>query len=311
MEQKTILIVDDSVFFCVQLSRILHDAGYEVLTASTGDEALKSVHIDRPDLVLMNVEMPGMNGIEVCRTLRSSENNSLMPIIMLTSRDVQEDKLVALEMGADDYILKPFNERELLARIRNTLVRIARNRAAHPLTGLPGILEYQRELEHRIAGAEKYATIVADIDNFKPYNDAYGFSKGDIVIRLASSTLTEQVYLYGNPEDFIGHIGSDDFVVVTTPDKAEAIIDAFIHSFDERIGSLFSPEDRKAGFFSVKNRKGKIETYPILSVSVALVTNTRRYFHTPVEVSTVASEVITKLKEMPGSNSLADRRTEG
>ncbi len=307
--EKKILIIDDSHFFRVQMSATLTAAGYEVVIAEDGEAGLAAVSREKPDLVLLDVEMTGMNGFEVCRILRDSDSNNLMPIIMVTSKDDQEDKLVGLELGADDYIVKPFNERELLSRIRNTLRRIDRNRSANPLTGLPGNLEIQREIDSRIAKGDLYAVIYIDLDNFKSYNDVYGFSKGDMAIKLTADIMTEEIRLFGSQHDFAGHIGGDDFVLITTPDKAEKLCAEFIAHFDERIRLLYSPEDVKKGFISTTNRKGEVETFPITSVSMGIVTNQRRTFASHLEVSTVASQLKKKLKTLPGSNYLPDRRT--
>jgi len=140
---------------------------------------------------------------------------------MLTAQDNEDDKLTGLELGADDYITKPFNTRELVSRVRNTLRRIDRNRWANPLTGLQGNIEIQSEINQRIATKQLFAVIYADLDNFKAYNDVYGFASGDRAIKLTADIIVDNVRSYGNQNDFIGHVGGDDFIIVSTPDKAE------------------------------------------------------------------------------------------
>lgn len=306
--RKKILIVDDSYFFRSEMSRILTAFGYEVISTDSGEKALEIVKAEKPDLVLLDVVMPDIDGFEVCRILRSAESNNLMPIIMLTAKDDLDDKLVGLELGADDYITKPFNERELLSRIRNTLRRIDRNRSANPLTGLAGNLEIQREINSKIALQKKYAIIYADLDNFKSFNDVYGFAQGDLVIKMTADIISDQVHIFGNPTDFIGHIGGDDFTVVTTPEKAEEICSGIIDCFDEKVTSLYKLEDVERGHITSINRKGETDTYPIMTISLAIVTNIKRQFRQHLEVAEVASEVKKKLKMMEGSNMLVDRR---
>ncbi|MDR2162887.1 MAG: response regulator [Clostridiales Family XIII bacterium] len=304
---KKILIVDDSPFFRGQLGLALSKE-YEVIEAGLGAEGLDLVKKEKPDLVLLDVVMPDYSGFDICRILRESESNNLMPIIMITSQDAQEDILIGLEYGADDYVKKPFNERELLSRIKNIFRRIDRNRNANPLTGLNGNIEIQREVTSRITKGLRFAVIYADLDNFKAYNDVYGYSNGDRIIVLTADILADQMALFGSPGDFIGHIGGDDFIIVSTPDKAEAICGSVIAEFDEKVLGFYNDEDRERGVITTKNRKGEVETFPIMSISLAIVTNERREINSYVEVGEISAEVKKKLKTMPGSNYFMDRR---
>jgi diguanylate cyclase (GGDEF)-like protein len=304
---KKILIIDDSPFFRGQLKLTLSKE-YDVLEAGTGAEGFDAVKRDKPDLVLLDVVLPDYSGFEICRILRDSESNNLMPIIMITSQDAQEDILVGLELGADDYVKKPFNERELLSRIKNIFRRIDRNRNANPLTGLSGNLEIQRDITSRISRGLSFAVIYADLDNFKAYNDVYGFSNGDRIIVLTADILQDQVALFGNEDDFVGHIGGDDFIIVSTPDKAEAICRNVIAEFDEKVLNFYNEEDRARGIITTTNRKGEIDTFPLMTISMAVVTNERRGISNYVEVGDIAADLKKKLKTMPGSNWFVDRR---
>lgn len=306
---KKILLIDDSPFFRGQLKLSLSKE-YEVVEAGTGAEGLDMVKSEKPDLVLLDVVMHDYSGFEICRILRESKNNSLMPIIMITAQDAQEDILVGLELGADDYVKKPFNERELLARVRNIFRRIDRNRNANPLTGLSGNLETEREITSRITKGMSFAAIYADLDNFKAYNDAYGFSNGDRIIILIADILRDQVELLGNSDDFIGHIGGDDFIVVSSPDKAVQFCEQVIAEFDDKVLNFYNEEDRERGYISTRNRKGELDTFPLMSLSLAVVTNERRELNSFVEVGDIVNEVKKKLKTMAGSNYFIDRRTD-
>ena len=306
---KKILLIDDSPFFRGQLKLSLSKE-YVVVEAGTGADGLDMVKREKPDLVLLDVVMPDYSGFEICRILRESESNNLMPIIMITSQDAQEDILVGLELGADDYVKKPFNERELLSRIRNIFRRIDRNRNANPLTGLSGNLEIQREITSRITKGLSFAVIYVDLDNFKAYNDVYGFSNGDRIIILSADIMRDQVALWGNNDDFVGHIGGDDYIMITTPDKAIIICEEIIADFDEKVLNFYNEEDRNRGCITTKNRKGEIDTFPLMSISLAVVSNERRELNTAVEVGDIAAEVKKKLKTMAGSNYFVDRRTD-
>lgn len=308
MFKKKILIIDDTEFMTKLISDILTAADYDVVTASTGMEGIQKVREEKPDLVLLDVVMPGMNGFEVCKILREDESNNLMPIIMLTAQDNEDDKLTGLEIGADDYIIKPFNERELLSRVRNTLKRIDRNRRANPLTGLQGNIEIQAEINQRIAKRMLFAVIYGDLDNFKAYNDVYGFASGDRAIKLTADIIIDNVHNYGNQGDFIGHIGGDDFVIVTTPDKAEAICKGVINDFDEKIKSLYCDEDVQRGYIVTSNRQGQIMKFPIISISLAVVTNEFRELISHIQIAEIAAEIKKKAKSLSGSVFVKDRR---
>ncbi len=306
--QKKILLIDDSYFFTKSITATLTAADYDVIHSVTGEDGLRKVREEKPDLVLLDVVMPDIDGFEVCRILRESESNNLMPIIMLTSQNNEEDKLVGLELGADDYITKPFNNREMLSRIKNTLRRIDRNRGANPLTGLQGNLQIQAEINSRIVKDLPFAVIYADLDNFKAYNDVYGFAQGDIAIKLLADILSDQVRDRGDKNDFIGHIGGDDFVLITSVENAEAICKGIIDEFDQRVRELYRDEDREAGFISALDRRGERVETPIMSISLAIITNEYRHFQTYLQVAEIAAELKKKAKSLQGSNFVKDLR---
>ncbi|HOM01519.1 MAG TPA: response regulator [Acetivibrio sp.] len=308
MFKKKILIIDDTEFMTKLISDVLINEGYEVVTASNGRQGIEMVRIEKPDLVLLDVVMPDMDGFEVCKTLRDDEGNNLMPIIMLTAQDNEDDKLTGLELGADDYIIKPFNTRELVSRVRNTLRRIDRNQWANPLTGLQGNIEIQSEINQRIATRRLFAVIYADLDNFKAYNDVYGFASGDRAIKLTADIIVDNVHNYGNQSDFIGHVGGDDFIVVSTPDKAEAIVKGVIEDFDTKTKALYCEEDLRRGYIVTSNRQGQVMKFPLISISFAIVTNEVRELISHIQISEIAAELKKKAKSMPGSTYVKDRR---
>jgi diguanylate cyclase (GGDEF)-like protein len=308
MFKKKILIIDDTDLMVKLITDILEEKGYEVVSANNGIDGIKMVMAEKPDLVLLDVVMPGIDGFEVCKLLRQDESNNLMPIIILTAQGNEEDKLAGLELGADDYITKPFNPRELVSRVKNTLLRIDRNRWANPLTGLPGNTEIQSEINSRIAKDMKFSVLYLDVDNFKAYNDVYGFARGDTAIKMIADILADNSRTFGSPNDFIGHIGGDDFVIVTSPEYVDALCENIIKEFDERVPELYSDEDRKAGFISTANRRGDIIKYPIMSISIAVVSNEFRTLSNHIEVGEIAAEMKKKAKSVAGSVYLRDMR---
>lgn len=308
MFKKKILIIDDTELMVQMIADILAGEGYDVVSANNGTDGIRMVMTHKPDLVLLDVIMPGLDGFEVCRLLRQDESNNLMPIIMLTAQGNEDDKLTGLELGADDYITKPFNPRELVSRVKNTLLRIERNRLANPLTGLPGNNEIQAEINYRIANEALFSVLYLDVDNFKAYNDAYGFARGDTAIKMIADILADIIPVFGSQSDFIGHIGGDDFVVITSPQNADIICENIIKEFDERVPELYSSRDRKAGYISTKNRKGDIIRYLIMTISIAAVSNEFRVLYSPIQVGEIAAELKKKAKEYSISVYLKDRR---
>ncbi len=308
MFKKKILIIDDTELMIKVISDILVKADYEVVVANTGQEGIYKVRKEKPDLVLLDIVMPGISGFEVCKMLREDESNNLMPIIMLTAQDNEDDKLEGLELGADDYITKPFNSRELLSRVRNTLKRIDRNRCANPLTGLHGNLEIQSEINQRLATNSLFSIIYADLDNFKAYNDVYGFASGDRAIKLTADIISDNVYVFQSANDFVGHVGGDDFVIITTPEKGKVICQGIINDFDKKILSLYSERDKEQGYIVAKDRRSRIMKFPIMSISLALLSNEKRRLYSHIQIAEIAAELKKKAKSFDGSNYVKDNR---
>ncbi len=298
--RKKILVVDDSTFFAKVINNALTQDGYDVVWASCGEDALRLVRAEKPDLMLLDVVMPDISGFEVCRILRAAESNNLMPIIMLTSQDAHKDMLIGLDLGADDYIFKPFDNRELLSRVKNTLKRIDRNRNASPLTGLPGNLQIMREIDYRIEKNLPFAAIYADLDNFKSYNDAYGFLKGDVAIKLTADILSDEAGI-SDLDSFIGHIGGDDFIVIVNPAFADNVCSGIIEKFDKRIRALYVDEDLERGHIVTYNRQGDQTQFPIMSISLAVVTSEHKAYTSYLEISDIAAELKRKAKSISGS----------
>ncbi len=298
---KKILVIDDTVLMQKMISDILRAENYNVIVAGSGEEGLLKVAQEKPDLVILDIVLPGIDGFEVCKILRENDSNNLMPIIMITSQGNEEDKLRGLELGADDYIVKPFNPRELISRVRNTLLRIDRNRLANPLTGLQGNLEIQAEITRRLAKNEIFSLIYTDLDYFKAYNDVYGFACGDSVIKLTADIISDNVQLYGSEDDFLGHIGGDDFIIITSPENVDAICKGIISDFDRKILMLYTKEDRENGYILTQDRRGNVNKYPIMSISIAVVSNEHRHFENHTKVAEAAAQVKMKAKAIPGS----------
>ena len=209
---ETILVVDDDPDIARFVEVNLRSVGYDVLVASDGEEALSRAEEVRPDLVLLDVMMPRVDGFEVAQRLRRNPRTANTSIIMLTAKALSSDKVLGLTSGADDYIIKPFDPIELLARVKTTLRRARDMRSLSPLTGLPGNIRIQDEIQRNIDEDIPFSVLYCDLDHFKAYNDHYGFVKGDRVIQATARALQEAMEEFAKVDGFLGHGGGDDFV---------------------------------------------------------------------------------------------------
>lgn len=303
----TVLVVDDDSSIASLLELNLRLEGYNVVTAPDGCVAIQLVHSLKPELVILDVMMPGaLDGFAVCRYLRSNGLRDRLSIIMLTGCSETSDHLRGFRDGADDYVNKPFDPEELLGRVRATLRRARELRAVNPLTGLPGNLQIERELEHRIGKQESVALLYADLDSFKAYNDRYGFLRGDTAIRTTARILS--VAAESMPNAFVGHIGGDDFAVVTRASDADEYCALTIDAFDACVPNLYDEEDARRGGISIVGRRGETVLHPFLSLSIGGASNVRQPDRDHRELVAIASEMKAAAKAQPGSAFVLDRR---
>ncbi|HTX56447.1 MAG TPA: response regulator [Candidatus Acidoferrales bacterium] len=305
-----VLVVDDDRNLRKIISTNLELAGFAVETASDGAEALSTIENLQPDIVLLDLMMPYMDGYEVAKRIRNHQNPSIanVPIIILTAKGETEDKLRGFEAGADDYITKPFGPQELLARVRAKIRRVEVDSSLSPLTRLPGNLAIEAELRRRIDGGESFAVIYLDLDNFKAFNDVYGFTHGDEAIQLLARVTVDAVRRRGTANDFVGHIGGDDFIVVTQNERAEEIAKEVIAEFDRDIRNLYSAKDLRAGYIETRDRRGALNRFPIITLSMAIVSNDRGQLSNYAQVGEAAAELKRYAKSIAGSVYVKDKR---
>ena len=306
---ETILVVDDDPDIARFVEVNLRSAGYEVAVAADGEEALDRAQDMRPDLVLLDVMMPRIDGFEVAQRLRRNPQTANTSIIMLTAKALSTDKVLGLTAGADDYIIKPFDPIELLARVKGTLRRAKEMRNLSPLTGLPGNIRIQEEIERMVRDDQPFAVLYCDLDNFKAYNDQKGFVRGDRLIQATARIIQDSVVEYSGPEGFVGHVGGDDFVVVCPPGAAEPISQALVDRFDAESPELYDDEDRERGYVEVTNRRGEMQRFPLLSISIGIATTDLRSYAHYAEAVAVATEMKSFTKTSAGSSWAVDRRT--
>jgi PleD family two-component response regulator len=303
-----VLVVDDEDHIRRILKFQLEKHNYRVVLAENGEIALELVRRESPDLIILDLMMPKIDGFETCRRIRQNFQTAQIPIIMLTAKSELPDKIKGLQDGANDYLIKPYSNEELLLRVRNVLEWSLKQKEANPLTGLPGNRAIEKELQGRIESKEPFAFLYLDIDNFKPYNDHYGYQKGDEAILFLSDIVTEAVNSLGGANDFVGHIGGDDFVIITSPARAEFISRHIIDEFDKGSLILLREDDIRKGFMEVRNRLGEIKRMPLMSLTIALVIDDEGKLKHYAQVNDIASELKRYGKGMVGSVVVRERR---
>jgi diguanylate cyclase (GGDEF)-like protein len=303
------LIADDDPYIRQLLEIALSENGYEVVSASDGHELVRLAQDRVPSLILVDLAMPRMDGYEAIRQLRNDTRTAHVPMLILTARSGAKDIVIGFETGADDYIAKPFDIIELLARVKSHLRRSTQRPVLNPLTGLPGGVLLAQAIRQRLARKTPFALLYADLDNFKAFNDIYGFSRGDQALLFVASVIQRVMAAYGNLDDSIGHIGGDDFAMLITPERAEPICRALIRMFDEEVLQLYDPEDQQRGYISGTDRYGILRRFGVMSISIGVVTTDRRGFSDQESLTRVAAEMKHHAKEQPGSTFAIDQRT--
>ncbi|MFA5100269.1 MAG: response regulator [Candidatus Omnitrophota bacterium] len=307
MYKVKVLAVDDDPDILDVLVATL-EGDFEVNTASTGGSALEKIRKNMPDFLVLDYMLPDMQGPDICKQLRKDPLSLHLPILMLTGKGEVDDKVKGLESGADDYMVKPFSPQELLARIRMLIRRSNINLDANPLTRLPGNVSINNELEEKIKNKEKFAMLYIDLDNFKALNDYYGFERGDEVIKETARLLIDTIQKKGTVNDFIGHIGGDDFVIIATIEGAEEIAKKIIMDFDNISAKFFDEKDRIKGFIETAGRDGQIHRFGFLTISIGIITNMNREFTHTAQVSSLGTEMKGLAKKFPQSKYIFDKR---
>ena len=302
------LVVDDDEQVLRLVKRVLDRAGFECVTVSDGSAAHEAAVEWRPDIILLDLMIGDVTGDEIMSQLRADFRTRLIPVVFLTVRDSLKDKVEHLLSGADDYVTKPFIPEELVARLRAVMTRSTTTRGLSPLTGMSGNSDILREINRRLADHERFAVLYPDIDSFKSYNDHYGFLRGDDVIKTLATIILEVLEENHSSTHFAGHVGGDDFVILTEPALAETIASEITKRFDQAIPALYDPVDRERGWIESEERNGNVLRTPLVSVSIGVVIAEPGSYTSAAAVAARASEVKGVAKRMPGSKWVLDRR---
>ncbi len=294
MSKGRILVVEDDNDISNMLKIYFSAQGYEVTVAGRGNDALDRTRKQLPNVIVLDIMLPDIDGYEVCTRLRRTLRTSHVPIIFLTQKDERSDRIAGLELGADDYITKPFDIEELRLRVQGAMRRAERESLTNPTTGLPSgkmIEEQLRGLMRRKDWGLLYVGVM-DMDAF---TDVYGFVAGDEVLRFAALLLGEVDDKVGGPDDFIGHIGGDDFILITTEARATGIADMVTQRFNQEIGSHYSFKDREHGYIIVKDADGKERQAQLMKLCAGTILAKDNEFTDIREITEVAAEARRKV----------------
>ncbi|MEX0592253.1 MAG: response regulator [Nitriliruptoraceae bacterium] len=304
-----ILVADDDADIRLLLTTCLELEGFEVIQASDGDEVIEYARRGDTDVLVLDILMPGLSGLEVLERLRADGQTEHLPVLILTALTGTGDLVTGLGAGADDYIRKPFVPSELVARVQSALRRADQQRSRNPLTGLPGNEGILEELQRGLALSRPTALLYVDLDNFKAYNDHYGFLRGDEVLKAVARLLLD-IRAESEDEVFVGHVGGDDFVLIGPPKRAESIAATVCTRFDALAPSLYDDADQEQGGIVITDRRGVPQRFGFMALSIGIAVNAHGEFAHPGEFVTVATEMkhVAKIDSSPGSRHARDRR---
>ena len=263
-----ILCVDDEPSISGLVRQILKMSGHEVEVVENGQDALRRVREREPDLIVLDRSMPEMDGLEVCRQLKANPFLSRIPVLMLTALTSIDFKIEGFDAGADDYLGKPFEPRELVARVSSLLRLVARESDRNPSSGLPGGAAIERNLEARIARGEEFSVVYFDFDHFKPFADTFGFALADRVVRATGEIFGEIASIDG---DFVAHIGGDDFLLACSTPRAQKLAQQGFDRFNALIAELVGPGVAAKGTFPGLTRDGDAREFPLTSLTAVIV----------------------------------------
>ncbi|MDP2923717.1 MAG: diguanylate cyclase [Candidatus Omnitrophota bacterium] len=307
---KRILIISSDKHLRDVLHFCFDGWGYETFIEESQVNDISLIKKISPDAIIIDVHSADKSHLEICHLLKEDFITAFIPIITLINKRQLREQLLTLKQGVDDYLIKPPDPLDLRTRIEMAIKRAQYSHYSSSLTGLPGARLIEDVIREKLEKDAAFSFGHIDIDNFKCFNDVYGYFKGDKVIMQTAYILYTIVKRFGDKTDLIGHIGGDDFVFISTPEKYKEICQYFIIMFDNLIPLHYSKKDREQGFIIAKDRTDKIKKIPLMSITMAVVNKTKpSEFRNIVEINEKVVEIKRYLKTLPGSKFMADRRS--
>ena len=295
----------DEIYKCIT-KLFQKEKEYKIHKAKTNE--IEGVLRDIPSLIIINEDGVDEDTIKICDSIRGDENNIITPIIVISSNHDKDHRVKILKAGVEHYIKAPIDEEYMYYTIVNAIRLLYTNRGISPLTGLPGNIQIQTEIKRRLLNKEDFCVIYLDLDNFKAYNDVYGFLNGDEIIKFTAKTIINNINSNDCEDCFVGHIGGDDFVAMISGVNCEKICQNIVIEFDEGVKRFFTRTDLDKGYIEVPNRKGVMEQFPITSISIGVVVVDKGRFKNTLEIGEVAAQVKHLAKTTFGSTYVIDRR---
>ena len=306
MIQEVFIIDDDDSSILVFKELFKEDQEYKFVSVKSNEieKALRNI----PSIIIINEDAVEVDVVSLCRRIREDEDNGITPIIVVSSNKDKNHRVELLKSSIEYYIKKPVNEKFIYYTIKNLCRLLMINRRVSPLTGLPGNVQIHAELKKRLSSKKPFSVLYIDLDNFKAYNDIYGFLKGDEIIKYTANVITRCTHNLKNEGSFVGHIGGDDFVSIIDGTQGEELCKSIIANFDANVSDFYTEQDMKKGYIEVENRKGIIEHFPITSLSIGVVESDIDRFSNILEIGEVGAQVKHLAKTVPGSTYVVDRR---
>jgi diguanylate cyclase (GGDEF)-like protein len=305
---SSILVVEEEGSISRLLNDELESEEYQAVKVLNGDDAVQFALREIPRLIIFDLTVPQLNGHDVIRQVRDHPKCMHIPIIALGSHISVAYKVRLLEAGVDSYLvhshptgrLSAETAAELLACTRS-LLRRSQQCSLSPLTLLPGGLQLERAIDYKLSSVNPWSILYLDLDNFKAFNDVYGFLAGNNMILLVGQICQRVVYEDGNADDFVGHVGGDDFVIVTTPQRSHTLSRNIIAHYKRESALLYRSDDLEQGTISGVDRKGRPYKFPLVSLSIGVVSNYSRRLYSMDEIGTLVADAKRQAKQTPGN----------
>ena len=306
MAQDIYIIDDDktSIYVFRELFKNDPEFKFTSVTSDQIDIALRNI----PAIIIINEDAVERDVIQLCKQIRADEDNTITPIIVVSSNGEKEHRIKLMQESIEYYVKKPVDEQYLYYTVKNLNRLLNINRRISPLTGLPGNVQIHAELKKRLLNKEAFTVLYFDLDNFKAYNDVYGFLQGDEIIVYTADTISRILHSSFEENVFVGHIGGDDFVGIIPGTHCEKICQSIILNFDARVTKFFTEADQEKGYIEVANRKGIIEQFPLVSISIGVVVCDEGRFHNILEIGEIGAQVKHAAKSVMGSSYAVDKR---
>jgi len=277
---------------------------FKRVTTKQIDIALRNI----PALIIIHEDTLTNEVSSIYSKIKENDDNNITPIIVVSSNIDRQHRVEVLKTGIEHYIKKPIDEEYFYYTIINLLDLLDINRRVSPLTGLPGNVQIQAEMKKRLLNDEEFSMMYFDLDNFKSYNDLYGFFKGDEIIKFTAKVISRHIHCRECDSSFVGHIGGDDFVAIVSTTDCEIICQNIIAEFDKNIVNYYLEEDALRGYIEVENRKGILEQFPIVSITIGVVNVTKGRFNNILEIGEMGAGVKHLAKTIPGSTYVINKR---